>query len=40
MVQLTYEPNRPAQLNHKIERDEFEMRENVTLISQVRVFID
>ena len=39
-VQLTYTPNRPAQLNHRIERDEFEMRESVTLISQVRVFID
>lgn len=39
-VQLTYNANRPAQLNHRIERDEFEMRESVTLISQVRVFID
>jgi len=32
-VQLTYTPNRPAQLNHRIERDEVEMLENVTLIS-------
>lgn len=38
-ITLTYTPNKPQQVNNRLQRDEFELRESATLLDQVKIFI-